>query len=247
MGSPRFHREQAEPDTARKPATPDAANAGPRLRIINPTTDRGRVEPSEGLIGQMTGDDALIVALSRGQPAALGALYDRHAQSVFVILVRIVGERAVAEELLQEVFLTAWQQAEVFDGARGTVGCWLRGIAHNVALAELRRRRRRPQPMVGRSAERDEDQFAGCVDPNPQPIDIAWRSDRNVRLAHAIDQLPPTQQVVLTLYAAGYSQSEIAAQLGAPLGTVKSRMRQGLARLRAALPALGIDADCAID
>ena len=235
------------PDATGEPAAPDAANAGVRLRVVKPSTDHGRAEPSERRIDHMTGDEALIAAISRGQPGALGALYDRHAQSVFVILVRMVSERTIAEELLQEVFLTAWQQAEVFDGARGTVGCWLRGIAHNLALAELRRQRRRPAPALGRSAERDDDPFAGCVDPNPQPIDVAWRTERNVRLARAINQLPPPQQAVLALYAAGYSQSEIAAQLGEPLGTVKSRMRLGLARLRAALPMLGIDADSVID
>ena len=143
--------------------------------------------------------------------------------------------------------MTAWQQADRFDRARGTVGCWLRGIAHNAALVELRRRRRRPPAALGRAAERGEDLFAGCVDPDPQPIEVAWQAELNIRLAHALDQLPPPQQMVLTLYAAGYSQSEIAAQLGEPLGTVKSRMRLGLARLRAALPTFGIDADSVID
>jgi RNA polymerase sigma-70 factor (ECF subfamily) len=186
----------------------------------------------------------LIAALCDGQPTALGALYDRHAASIFAILVRIMGEREAAEELLQEVFLTVWQQADVFDRSRGTVGCWLRGIAHNLALVELRRRRRRPQTIAGFfAAERAADDAFGGVDPDLEPIDLAWRAERNAGLAHAVDQLPPPQRIVLTLYAAGFSQSEIAAQLGEPLGTVKSRMRLGLARLRDALPPLGIDAD----
>jgi RNA polymerase sigma-70 factor (ECF subfamily) len=195
----------------------------------------------------MIGDESLIVAVSDGQPAALGALYDRHADSVFAILVRIVGERDVAEELLQEVFLTVWRQSALFDCSRGTVGCWLRGIAHKTALAELRRRRRRPQAAVGRGSESGEDQFAGCVDPGPELIDVACRAERDLGLARAVALLPPPQRVVIALYAAGFSQSEIAAQLGEPLGTVKSRMRLGLGHLRAALPSLGIDADSALD
>jgi RNA polymerase sigma-70 factor, ECF subfamily len=240
MGSSRFRRDQPASEATRQPTPPDDATSRPRLRLVGARVDGGR-EPSDAA---MTGDEQLILALGEGCPAALGALYDRHAASVFAILVRMVGEQDVAEELLQEVFLTVWQQVDVFDRSRGTVGCWLRGIAHNLALVELRRRRRRPQAMTGVFAgERDDDERFGCVDPDLAPLELAWRAERNAGLARAVDHLPPPQQVVLALYAAGFSQSEIAAQLGEPLGTIKSRMRLGLARLREALPTLGIDAD----
>ena len=187
-------------------------------------------------------DVALIAALAAGEVEALGALYDRHARVVFALLVRIIGDRDAAEEILQEVFLRAWQHAHAFDDTRGTVRSWLYGIAHNLALNELRRRRRRPQ-MQARpaSADPDGDDYGGCVDAGSDPAVDAWCAVRDAELAHALDQLPPGQRAVLLLYGEGFSQSEIAAKLGEPLGTIKSRMRRALGHLRETLSALGGD------
>ena len=88
----------------------------------------------------------------------------------------------------------------------------------------------------------DGDDYAGCVEPDPDPAVDAWCAARNAGLTQALDQLPPAQRAALAMYAAGYSQSEIAAILGEPLGTIKSRMRRALCHLRQVLPALGIDA-----
>jgi len=188
-------------------------------------------------------DDALIAALVAGEAEALGPLYDRHAHVVFSVLVRIVGDRDTAEELLQEVFLRAWQQAHAFDETRGTVRTWLYRIAHNLALNELRRRRRRPQLHGRRTGVAiDAEDGAEPVEQGPDPAVGAWCAARDAGLALALDQLPPAQRAVLALYAAGYSQSEIAVILGEPLGTVKSRMRRALCHLREVLPVLGIDA-----
>ena len=216
--------------------------AGRRLQIVPPAPGRDPAELRDVLPPEVVPDDALIAALVAGETEALGALYDRHARVVFSLLVRIVGDRETAEELLQEAFLRAWQQSHTFDEARGTVRCWLHGIAHHLALNELRRRQRRPRvqdripgpDLVG-------DAYAGCVESGPDPVANAWCAVRDAELAHALDQLPPAQRAVLALYAAGYSQSEIAAILGEPLGTIKSRMRRALCHLREALPALGID------
>ncbi len=188
-------------------------------------------------------DDALIAALVAGDAEALGPLYDRHAHVVFSMLVQIVGDRDTAEDLLQEVFLRAWQQAHVFNETRGSVRNWLYRIAHNLALNELRRRQRRPQVQQGITrADPDGDAYARGVEPGPDPAADAWCAVRDARLAYALDQLPPAQRAVLALYAAGYSQSAIAAKLGEPLGTVKSRIRRALCHLREVLPGLGIDA-----
>jgi RNA polymerase sigma-70 factor (ECF subfamily) len=216
----------------------------PRFRIVAPDEVGGSPESIDPLPSNVVPDDALIAALVAGEAAALGALYDRHAAVVFALLVRIVGDRVVAEDLLQEVFLHAWQQAQAFDETRGTVRRWLHGMAHNLALNELRRRRRRPQ-MQGRvaSGDRDDDDpYGSSADPALDPALDACSAERNATMAHALARLPPAQREVLTLYAAGFSQSEIAARLGAPLGTVKSRMRRALCHLREALPTMGIDA-----
>ena len=155
---------------------------------------------------------------------------------------RIAGERDVAEEILQEVFLRVWQHARTYDDTRGTVRGWLHGIAFNLALNELRRRRRRPllrQPAA--SADQGGEQYAGCFQAEIDPAVHAWCSIRDAELAHALDQLPPHQRAVLLLYAEGFSQSEIAARLGEPL-VPSSRACAGRSAISARHSALGIDA-----
>ena len=188
-------------------------------------------------------DDELVAAMVAGEAAALAALYDRHSRVVFALIVRIMGNRETAEDLVQEVFLRVWQQAASFDETRRTLRSWLCTIAHNLSLNEVRRRQRRPQG-VQPSANADDrgDALAGCIDSAPQPAVAAWCSVRDGSLATALAALPPTQRAVLQMYAAGYSQSEIAEAFGEPLGTIKSRMRRSLLRLREDLPQHGIDA-----
>ena len=184
-------------------------------------------------------DEELVKRLVTGETAALEALYDQHAGVVFALMVRIVGDRQVAEELLQETFLRAWQHAGTYQGERGRLRSWLLGIAHNLALNELRRRRRRPgdvpEQLDGSRA------FATLPDPGPEPWEAAWGAMRRTEVAQALERLPAPQRAVIELYAAGYSQSEIAARLGEPLGTVKTRMRRGLHHLRDLLRVAGVN------
>jgi RNA polymerase sigma-70 factor (ECF subfamily) len=188
-------------------------------------------------------DDELVAAMVAGEAAALAALYDRHSRVVFALIVRIMGDRETAEDLVQEVFLRVWQQASSFDETRGTLRSWLCTIAHNLSLNELRRRQRRPQGVQPTSTTEERgDALAGCIDSAPQPSTAAWCAVRDGSLATALASLPPTQRAVLQMYAAGYSQSEIAEAFGEPLGTIKSRMRRSLLRLREDLPHHGIDA-----
>ena len=234
--------QHREPDSTGD-ASPELTSPGaPKFWIVPSDTgaDPADLAPS-ALRYEDVPDEALIAALVAGEAEALGALYDRHARVVFAVIMRIAGDRDVAEEILQEVFLRAWQQAHAFDETRGTVRFWLYRIAHNLTLNELRRRRRRPQ--VERrppSADTEGDDYAASVEAEQDPAADAWCAVRDAGLAHALDQLPPVQRAVLLLYAEGFSQSEIAEKLGEPLGTVKSRMRRALCRLREALPTLGI-------
>ena len=224
------------------PAEPEPAGA-PRFWIVPPGMGGDPAGAPGALPPDDVPDDALIAALVAGEVEALGALYDRHGRVVFALILRIAGDRDAAEEILQEVFLRAWQHAHAFDDTRGTVRGWLQGIAHNLALNELRRRRRRPQVQHRpASADPDADDYAGFLEAGPDPAADAWCAVRDAELAHALDQLPPSQRAVLLLYAKGFSQSEIAAELCQPLGTVKSRMRRALCQLREILPTLGVDA-----
>jgi RNA polymerase sigma-70 factor (ECF subfamily) len=236
LGRSSRHRE---PDPASEtPAEPESTGA-PRFWIV-PADMGGDPARAAGALPHDVPDDALIAALAAGEVEALGALYDRHGRVVFALILRIAGDRDAAEEILQEVFLRAWQHAHTFDDTRGTVRGWLHGIAHNLALNELRRRRRRPQlQQRPASADRDDD-FAGHLEVGPDPAVDAWCAIRDAQLVHALDQLPPSQRAVVLLYAKGFSQSEIAVKLGQPLGTVKSRMRRALCHLRETLPTLGI-------
>ncbi len=238
LGRPSQHSES---DTAGEAPAQPAKVEAPRFWVVPP--DSGG-DPAEAL-GALPHDDvpdvALIAALAAGEVEALGALYDRHARIVFALLVRVAGDRDAAEEILQEVFLRAWQHAHTFDDSRGTVRSWLYGIAHNLALNELRRRRRRPQ-LQPRPASADPDgDYGGHVAAGSDPAVDAWCAVRDAELAQALDQLPPSQRAVLLLYGEGFSQSEIAAKLGEPLGTVKSRMRRALGHLRETLSVLGDD------
>jgi RNA polymerase sigma-70 factor (ECF subfamily) len=234
--------QHPEPDSTGEAPAGRSSPGAPRFWIVPP--DSGQDQP--GSLGTLPYDDvpdeALIAALVAGEPEALGALYDRHAWVLFSLIMRIAGDRDVAEEILQEVFLRAWRQAHAFDETRGTVRFWLQRIAHNLTLNELRRRQRRPQVQRRPpNTDAEDDDYAGHVAAGQDPAVDAWCAVRDAELAQALDQLPPVQRAVLLLYARGFSQSEIAAKLGEPLGTVKSRMRRALCRLREALPPLGID------
>lgn len=230
-----------KPDTASEASAELAAPGVPKFWIVPPDNGGEPAQAPDALPHDDVPDVALIAALAVGEVEALGVLYDRHARVVFTLLLRITGDRDAAEELLQEVFLRTWQHARAFDDTRGTVRGWLYGIAHNLALNELRRRRRRPQLQQPSACTRYEDN-AGTIEAGSDPAVDAWYAVRDAELADALDQLPPDQRTVLLLYAEGFSQSEIAAQLGQPLGTIKSRMRRALFQLRETLATLGIDA-----
>jgi RNA polymerase sigma-70 factor (ECF subfamily) len=233
----------SERDTTDEASAEPQATGAARFWLVPSDNGQDRPKSPGALPNDDVPDEALIAALVAGEPEALGALYDRHARVVFSLIMRIAGDRDVAEEILQEVFLRAWQQAHAFDETRGTVRFWLQRIAHNLTLNELRRRQRRPQVQRRPpSTDSEGDTYAGNVEVGQDPAVDAWCAVRDAGLAHALDQLPPGQRAVLLLYAQGFSQSEIAAKLGEPLGTVKSRMRRALCRLREALPTLGIDA-----
>jgi RNA polymerase sigma-70 factor, ECF subfamily len=235
--------EQSEPDSTGEASGRSLSAGASRFRIVSPDTGGIPAKWEGPLPHDDVPDEALIAALVAGEPEALGVLYDRHARVVFALIMRIAGDRDVAEEILQEVFLRAWQRAHAFDETRGTVRFWLHRIAHNLTLNELRRRQRRPHLQQRLpSVDPDGGDYRGCVEAGPDPAMDAWCAVRDAELAQALDQLPPSQRAVLLLYAEGFSQSEIAAKLGEPLGTVKSRMRRALCRLREALLTLGIDA-----
>lgn len=170
--------------------------------------------------------------VAAGDGAALGMLYDRYSTSVYSLALRILSDRQLAEELVQETFLRVWRQAASYQAMRGALAAWILGIARNLAIDELRRRGARPQVAPGDADER----LALVESDEDDPSDQVYTRIRHDVVAGALDQLPGAQREVLELaYFGGLSQSEIAGRLGEPLGTVKTRMRLGLQKLKSIL------------
>ena len=212
--------------------------------VVDSTTDPGvDTESDTRLLGQLIG----------GSEDALAALYDRHASAVFSAAMRANSDRWIAAEVVQETFLALWNRAEQFDSSRGTLPAWLATIARNRAIDRLRSAARHDRAAnfssFANSAADDHSvvewltasgELIGVAGPQPVP-EIAL-SDKETRasIREALDSLDPVERRVIVLaYAGGLSQSEIATSLGWPIGTVKTRTRRALRRLRDRLEASG--------
>ena len=168
-----------------------------------------------------------------GDPGALAELYDRYADLLYSLALRIVGSASDAEEVLQDAWLQAWRSARAYDPARGAVGAWLVTITRTRALDRLRSLGSRRRAQDAATLEAAADPPATATDPETGYARRALRTN----VAAAIMALAPQQrQVVELAYFEGLSQSEIAARLNAPLGTVKSWTRQALLKLRERVP-----------
>jgi RNA polymerase sigma-70 factor (ECF subfamily) len=175
-------------------------------------------------------DVDLIGRASEGDARALEVLYDRYSRVVYSFALRIVGDSQIAEEVLQEVFFRAWQQGSAFKSARGSFITWLLSITHNMAIDEVRRRRRRPQKA---DSEDPESVLAAVADSSTDIEEEVWLGSLRETIVEALATLPPAQREAIELaYFQGLTQREIAERLGDPLGTIKTRMRLGLQKLR---------------
>jgi len=175
-------------------------------------------------------DAELITLVTQGDQDALGLLYERYSRAVYSFSLRIVGDAQVAEEILQEVFVRAWQQGGSFQTARGSLITWLLSITHNLSIDEVRRRKRRPQKA---DSEEPELILASLPDEGSDVEEEAWLSSLRVSIQDALQQLPAAQREAIELaYFQGLTQREIADTLGEPLGTIKTRMRLGMLKLR---------------
>lgn len=187
----------------------------------------------------MSSDDILVRQVQAGDAAAFDALFERYAPRIRPHLVRLVRDDAAADDLLQEVFLRLWTRAEQWEG-RGTVSGWLTRVATNLALNHLRSvRRRRSQPLDLPKEPEDEDDIETApgwmVDAAALgPDEVLEEAERRDALRRAVYALPEEQRQVLRMvHEAEMDIREVAAQLGIPSGTVKSRLhyaREELAR-----------------
>ncbi len=171
----------------------------------------------------------LLMRIASGDDTAFGTLYDMMSSRVFGLILRVLVDRAQSEEVLQEVFLEIWQSAGSFVPNRGQGRSWVLTIAHRRAVDRVR----------SAQAAGERDVRAGMRELNTPAVAVEEQVELRIesrRVARALEALPEAQREALTLaYFGGYSQSEIAALSGTPLGTIKTRMRDGLSRLRTEL------------
>jgi len=166
-----------------------------------------------------------------GSAEALGLLHRRFARLIFGLAVQSL-DRAAAEDLVQEVFLAVWRNARRFEPERGTVRAWILQITHFRLLNELRRRSRQPEVVP----DPDGVVLASLPGSFPEPAEVTWEQHRRAVLTSALDELPAPQREALSLaFLDDLTHEQVAAELGLPLGTAKTRIRTGLQRLRATL------------
>ncbi len=174
-------------------------------------------------------DAQLLEAITEGDEQALAALYDRYGSILFGLLLRILHDRAEAEDVLQEIFLRVWQRAADFDEQRGRVFTWLVTIARSRAIDRLR-------SLNSRERVAEEASRANVSSMTTNALADTLASEQREMVALALAEIPEEQRRMLLLaYFEGLTQSEIASRTGEPLGTVKTRTRAGLARLRVIL------------
>ncbi len=173
-------------------------------------------------------DDSVLIGLvARRDEAALSVLYDRYNRLVFSLALRVVGERALAEEIVLDSFWSVWRAANSFVADRGRFVAWLMSVARHRAIDELRRLNVRPE---GNSVELDDALKTPQADQLEEVVDLHQRRDL---VRSILAQLPgPQRQALEMAYFGGLTQQEIADKTGTPLGTVKTRMRLGMLKLR---------------
>jgi RNA polymerase sigma-70 factor (ECF subfamily) len=198
---------------------------------------------------QHADDAGLVRQVAAGSEDALGTLYDRYVDAVYAAASRLTTDRQIAEEVVQETFLALWNRAELFNPAMGSLAAWLHTIARNRTVDRLRSAGRRPSLVPFSATGGPDEQDNAALDrlvaagtilggaglgPGPEG-ELAATELRHV-IRDALDELPDVERTAIVLaYREELSQSEIAERLGWPLGTVKTRTRRALLRLRGAL------------
>jgi RNA polymerase sigma-70 factor, ECF subfamily len=178
-------------------------------------------------------DEQLMLRISSGDSHALETVYDRHAAAVMGVAMRVLGERSLAEEIVQETFWRVWDRADSFDSQRGVFAAWMFSIARRLAIDTLRRQTVRPQAA---QTAKEEKQFFVEADPGANVAQIAMQGIQAQQVRQAVASLPPEQgQVIELAYFQGLTRKEIANATQNPLGTIHTRARLALIRLRSLL------------
>ena len=177
-------------------------------------------------------DEALVALAARSEQSALAELYDRYGRTAYGLALRVLRDQALAEDAVQEAFLTIWRTASRFMPERGKASTWILTLVHRRAVDAVRREQRRRADTLEQAAE----SAVGGAEED------AFLHLQRERVQSALRRLPDAQREALELaYYGGFSQSELAERLGQPLGTIKSRMFGGLSRMRELLAEPGTE------
>ena len=175
-------------------------------------------------------DGELVELVAQKDAGALEALYERYGRPAYSLARRILTEETLAQDVVQEVFLSLWRDAHRFDAGRGTVATYLLSMTHHRAVDVVRR-----EENLRRWRTSDEG-LELKADPKVRVEDEVLTSERRAEVRAALQELPAAQREALLLaYFGGYTQREVAALVGVPLGTVKTRMAAGMRKMKAAL------------
>ena len=199
------------------------AQTGEPVRSLEPTAPDERISVALNRQLAHLSDEALVLLAARSEEPALAELYDRYGRTAYGLALRVLRDQALAEDAVQEAFLTVWRTASRFVPERGKASTWILTLVHRRAVDAVRREQRRRADSLDRAPE-----------PSVEGVDeSAWLRLQRERVQEALRRLPDAQREALELaYYGGLSQSELAERLGQPLGTIKSRMFTGLSRLR---------------
>jgi RNA polymerase sigma-70 factor (ECF subfamily) len=209
-------------------------------QTTEPATNREDGPPIRRILTHEFDDQALIAAIAAGDSSALEQLYDRYAAVVYRVALRMLKNRELAEDVVQEVFWRVWRRSTSFACDRGRVTQWLFGIAHNLCIDEMRRIRARPA-LIDADVERP--LIQELIDEQTDVPAAAWATEQRQVIAQAMRELPAAQRQAIELaYFGGLSHQEIATKLDRPLGTIKTRVRLGLQKLGRLLAARGLQA-----
>lgn len=198
------------------------------MRIKN---ESNLLRAKEELTSGRLSDEVLASQVARGNSSALEALYDRYSATVLGLALRVVDDRAMAEDVLQETFWRVWKNADTFQSQRGSFSSWLFRIARNLAIDAYRRRNVRPQVMP--ENEEGTSLLDRTPDPNMDVLEQAQAAQQNEQVHSALRSLSGVQRQVIELaYFYGMTRQEIAQATGEALGTIHTRARLALQKLR---------------
>jgi RNA polymerase sigma-70 factor (ECF subfamily) len=196
--------------------------------MFNPLRQTGGEDSVDRL--RVLADEELMQLVYSSRADAFEVIYDRHADAAFSLAYRMCSQRALAEDVVQEAFLSVWRSRARYDRGRGSVRTWLLGIVHNRAIDALRRRSVRDRGVV------DDEGIEERI-PAPERTDVEFaRREEARQVRDALELLPGDQSRVIELaYFGGLTHVQIASMLDMPVGTIKGRMRLGLAKMRVTL------------